>query len=176
MAKLLELEKSTNIDGVLKDISNSVEVIQVDLVEKRMKIAELKVLIEINYDQEEIDVAQEFFEICIDNFEIDKEDVDLSKVYATWVLNNKLEENPDCMECHDPNSSRESTPKRYSSDAESMASSSKRSRNFSESTSEFKSISDVVDPHPDLVSLHDTPIVRIFTTHSPKMARMIDLL
>ena len=61
MAKLLELEKSTNIDGVLKDISNSVEVIQVDLVEKRMKIAELKVLIEINYDQEEIDVAQEFF-------------------------------------------------------------------------------------------------------------------
>ena len=61
MAKLLELKKSTNIDGVLKDISNSVEVIQVDLVEKRMKIAELKVLIEINYDQEEIDVAQEFF-------------------------------------------------------------------------------------------------------------------
>ena len=61
MAKLLELKKSTNIDGVLKDISNSVEVIQVDLVEKRMKIAELKVLIEINYDQEEINVAQEFF-------------------------------------------------------------------------------------------------------------------
>ena len=57
MAKLIELQKSTNIDGILKDISNSVEVIKVDLVEKRMKIAELKVLIEINNDQEEIDVA-----------------------------------------------------------------------------------------------------------------------
>ena len=80
MAKLLELKKSTNIDGVLKDISNSVEVIQVDLVEKRMKIAEMKVLIEINYDQETIDVAQEFFENCIENFEIEKEDVDLSEM------------------------------------------------------------------------------------------------
>ena len=103
----------------------------------------------------------------------------MSETYATWVLNHKLEDNPDCMESgHDPNSSRESTPKRYSSDAESMASSSKRSRNLSESTSESKSSSDVVvvNRHPDLVSLNDTPIVRIFTTHSPKMARMVDLL
>ena len=64
----------------MKDISNSIEVIQVDLVEKRMKIAEMKVLIEINYDQETIDVAQEFFENCIENFEIEKEDVDLSEM------------------------------------------------------------------------------------------------
>ena len=178
MAKLIELQKSTSIDGIVKDISNSVEVIKVDLVEKRMKIAELKVLIEIKYNQEEIDVAQEFFENCIEDFEIDKEDVDFSETYVTWVFNNKLEENPDCMKSgNDPNSSRESTPKRYSSDADSMASSSKRSRNLSESTSESRSSSDVVvvDPHPDLVSLNDTPIVRLVITHSPKMARMIDL-
>ena len=175
MAKLLELKKSTNIDGVLKDISNSVEVIQVDLVEKRMKIAEMKVLIEINYDQEEIDVAQEFFENCIENFEIEKEDVDLSETYVAWVFNNKMGENPDGMESGiEPNSSRESTPKRYSSDADSMASSSKRSRNLSDSRSSSDIV--VVDPHPDLVSLNDTPIVRLVTTNSPKMARMIDLL
>ena len=74
----------------------------------------------------------------------------------------------------EPNSSRESTPKRYSSDADSMASSSKRSRNLSDSRSSSDIV--VVDPHPDLVSLNDTPIVRLVTTNSPKMARMIDLL
>ena len=131
-------------------------------------------MIQLNYTQTEIDVAEEFFDDCIDNFE---EDTNLVEVYTTWVLNNKTEENPDRMECHDPNSSRESTPKRFSSsDAESMASSSKRSRNVSESTFESRSNSVVVDPHPDLVCLEDTPIVRVFTTHSLKMEKMIDLL
>ena len=178
MAKFLELEKSTKIDGILKDISNSIELIKGDLVEKRRKIAEMKVSIEINYDQETIDVAQEYFENNIEDFELEKEDIDLSESYVEWVLNNKMEDNPVDMESGiEPNSSRGSTPKRYSSDDGSMVSS-KRSRNLSVSTTDSRSSSDimVIDPHPDLVSLNDTPIVRLVTTSSPKMERMLDLL
>ena len=170
MAKLADLKKTTNLN-IIKDISK--EAISIDLIEKRKKTAELKVLMQLAHTQREIDIASEFFD-CIDNFD---EGTNLVEVYTTWFLNNKTEENPDRMECLDPNSSRESTPKRFSSsDAESMASSSKKSRNVSESTPESRLNSVVIDPHPDLECQEDTPIVRIFTTHCQKMAKMIDLL
>jgi len=60
MFKLIDLQKTTNIDDIVKDITNSVEVISIDLIEKRKKVAELKVLIQLNYTQTEIEVAEEF--------------------------------------------------------------------------------------------------------------------
>ena len=60
MSKLIDLQKTTNIDDIVKDITNSVEVISIDLIEKRKKVAELKVLIQLNYTQTEIEVAEEF--------------------------------------------------------------------------------------------------------------------
>ena len=37
MYKLIDLQKTTNIDGIIKDITNSVEVLSIDLIEKRKK-------------------------------------------------------------------------------------------------------------------------------------------
>ena len=97
MAKLADLQKTTNLN-IIKDISK--EAISIDLIEKRKKTAELKVLMQLAHTQREIDIASEFFD-CIDNFD---EGTNLVEVYTTWFLNNKTEENPDRMECLDPNS------------------------------------------------------------------------
>ena len=55
MAKLADLQKTTNLN-IIKDISK--EAISIDLIEKRKKTAELKVLMQLAHTQREIDIAR----------------------------------------------------------------------------------------------------------------------